>query len=149
MNPAVELRDFAPGDLEAVAAVLRAATRRAYAFMAWTHSDESYGQFIAHTLPTWDAVRVATVDGAVVGFACLEGDLLDQLFVLPEWQGKGIGSRLLEDIKALRPAGFRLYTFEKNHAARAFYEKRGCVETGRGFSEQEQEADIAYRWDPR
>ena len=149
MTAAVTVRDLAPGDLEAVAGILRAATRQAYVFMAWTHSDDSFGQFIERTLPTWDHVRVATFDGQAVGFACLEGDLLDQLFVLPDWQGRGIGSRLFDDIKRLRPAGFRLYTFEKNHAARAFYERRGCIETGRGFSEQEQEADIAYRWEPR
>jgi len=148
MSNAATLRDFAPGDLDAVADILRCATRKAYSFMAWTHTDDSFAAFIAHTLPTWDAVRVAVADYRPVGFACLEGDLLDQLFVLPDWQGKGIGSLLLDDIKTLRPAGFRLYTFQKNLAARAFYEHRGFVETGRGFSEQEQEADIAYRWDP-
>lgn len=149
MSPVVALRDYASGDLEAVAGILRAATRQAYTFMAWTHEDDSYAAFIAHTLPTWDHVRVAAGDGIPVGFACLEGDLLDQLFVLPSWQGKGVGSLLLDDIKALRPDGFRLYTFEKNHTARAFYEKRGLVETGRGFSEEEQEADVAYRWEPQ
>ena len=146
MSPPATVRDFAPDDLEAVAAILRSATRQAYTFMAWSHDDDSYAAFIAATLPTWNAVRVAIADGQPVGFACLEGDLLDQLFVLPGWQGKGIGSLLLDDVKTLRPDGFRLYTFEKNLAARAFYERRGCVETGRGFSEQEQEADIAYRW---
>ena len=149
MSPVIALRDYAPGDLEAVAGILREATRQAYSFMAWTHDDDSYAAFITRTLPTWNHVRVATGDGAPVGFACLEGGLLDQLFVLPPWQGKGVGSLLLEDVKTLRPGGFRLYTFEKNHAARAFYEKRGLVETGRGFSEEEQEADVAYRWEPR
>lgn len=149
MNAGIVVRDYRPGDLEAVADILRSATRLAYSFMAWTHSDDSYADFIAATLETWDAVRVAEAGGNPVGFACLEGDLLDQLFVLPSWQGQGVGSLLLDDIKRLRPKGFRLYTFEKNLAARAFYEKRGLVETGRGFSEQEQEADIAYRWEPQ
>jgi len=148
MSPAIVLRDFGPGDLEPVAEVLKHATRLAYAFMAWTHADDSYAAFIRHTLPTWDHIRIAEVDGTVVGFACLEGDLLDQLFVLPEWQGKGVGSRLLDDVKALKPSGFTLYTFEKNLAARRFYERRGLVETGRGFSEEEQEADVAMRWTP-
>jgi GNAT superfamily N-acetyltransferase len=149
MSGAITVRGYRPGDLAAVAEILRSATRQAYTFMAWTHNDDSFADFIADTLETWDAVRVAEAGTAPVGFACLEGDLLDQLFVLPAWQGRGVGGLLLDDIKKLRPEGFRLYTFQKNLVARAFYEKRGLVETGRGFSEQEQEADIAYRWEPQ
>ncbi len=143
------LRDATAQDVAALADILRSATRQAYNFMAWTHSDESFDDFIGRSLSGWDAVRIAESEGEAMGFACLEGDLVDQLFVRPAWQGKGVGGLLLDDIKRLRPAGFRLYTFQKNLAARAFYEKHGLVETGRGFSEQEQEADIAYRWDPQ
>ena len=148
MSPAVAVRDAAPADLPAIAEVLKQATREAYTFMAWTHDDASYLAFVTRTFPTWSHVRVAEADGAVVGFACLEGDLLYQLFVLPDRQGRGVGSRLLDDVKALKPAGFTLYTFEKNLATRRFYERRGFVETGRGFSEEEQEADVAMRWIP-
>ena len=148
MSAAVALRDAAPADLPAIAEILKQATRKAYTFMAWTHEDASYLAFVTGTFPTWSHVRVAEVDGDVVGFACLEGDLLDQLFVRPDWQGRGVGGRLLDDVKALKPAGFTLYTFEKNHAARRFYARRGLVETGHGFSEEEQEADVAMRWTP-
>lgn len=148
MSAAVALRDAVEADLRGIADVLKQATRTAYTFMAWTHDDPSYLAFVTGTFPTWSHVRVAEADGRIVGFACLEGDLLDQLFVLPDWQGRGVGGRLLDDVKALKPAGFTLYTFEKNLAARRFYARRGLVETGRGFSEEEQEADVAMRWTP-
>lgn len=148
MSDGITLRDVAPDDVEAVADVLKQATRQAYVFMPWTHADKSFGDFVAATIPEWSSVRVAVAEGAVVGFACLHGDYLDQLFVAPAWQGKGIGSRLLDDTKRLRPLGFHLHTFEKNHAARRFYETRGLVACGHGFSEQEQEPDVMYRWSP-
>jgi len=148
MSATVTVRDVAPGDLPSMAKTLRQSTRTAYTFLSWTHDDDSYATFVEATLPTWSAVRVAAADGAVVGFACLRDDLLDQLFVLPAWQGRGVGGLLFDDIKRLRPSGFTLYTFEKNHAARRFYEHRGCVEAGRGFSEEEQESDILYAWTP-
>jgi len=145
----MKLRDATAQDVATLADILRSATRQAYTFMAWSHSDESFEDFVRHSMTVWDAVRIAECENEAVGFACLEGDLVDQLFVRPAWQGNGVGSLLLDDIKRLRPQGFRLYTFEKNLAARAFYERHGLIETGRGFGEQEQEADIAYRWDPQ
>ena len=135
MSDGIVVRDYRPDDLDTVADILKRATRTAYTFMAWTHRDHEFAAFVAHTLPTWDHVRVAELDGSVAGFACLEGELLDQLFVAPECQGRGVGGRLLDDARALRPEGFMLYTFEKNRAARAFYEKRGFVAVGTGFSE--------------
>jgi len=148
MNEGITLRDVAPDDVEAVADVLKQATRRAYVFMTWDHDDDSFGDFVAAMLPEWSSVRVAVAEGKVVGFACLQGDLLDQLFIAPEWQGKGIGSRLLDDTKKRRPQGFHLHTFEKNLGARHFYEARGLVACGHGYSEQEQEPDVMYRWSP-
>ena len=148
MSDGITLRDVAPDDVAAVADVLKQATRLAYVFMPWTHTDESFGEFVAAMIPEWSSVRVAVAEGTVVGFACLHGDYLDQLFVAPAWQGKGIGSRLLDDTKRLQPLGFHLHTFEKNQAARRFYEARGLVACGHGFSEQEQEPDVMYRWGP-
>lgn len=50
-------------------------------------------------------------------------------FVLPDWQGKGIGKRLLdESLRSLRISGFReviIWTFEANLSARTFYGARG------------------------
>lgn len=148
MSDAAAVRDYRAGDFEAVADILKRATRRAYGFMAWDHGDADFATFVASALPGWDRVRVAELDGRVAGFACLQGDVLDQLFVAPECQGRGVGSRLLDDVKGLRPAGFMLYTFQRNHAARAFYEKRGLVAVGTGLSEEEREPDVTYAWRP-
>jgi len=62
---------------------------------------------------------VAEEDGRVVGLAAVGAETLGHLYVHPDYQSRGIGSQLLEKTKALRPAGFTLWTFPAQRGARA------------------------------
>ena len=85
-------------------------------------------------------LTVAEGDGRLAGFLalCLDEQRLDQLFVSPEAQGRGVGSALFDVAVARMPDGFWLSTQPGNHRARAFYERRGMTvdrireETGEG-----------------
>ena len=94
--------------------------------------------------PTF-AVRLATDDGAIVGFAKLgpvafPGDWpadaieLHQLYVLGGWHGEGVGPALMDwAIAAARDAHkseIVLSVFVDNHRARRFYERYGFEEIG-------------------
>lgn len=72
-------------------------------------------------------VTVAEVDDQLLGFLalCLEEQRLDQLFVSPEAQGRGVGSELFNVAVRQMPSGFWLSTQPNNYRARAFYERRG------------------------
>ena len=70
-------------------------------------------------------IWVAENDAGVVGFAILSADELMQMHVDPDEQNAGIGSALLARAKERRPAGFTLWTFQKNVGARRFYERHG------------------------
>ncbi len=141
------LRDAVDADKTAIAAILRDATRAAYQFMAWPHTDRSFDAFVDEAMARWDTARVAEdSEGTLVGFLCLEGTLIDQLFVAPRHQRQGIGSRLLDDAKNRCPKGLSLHTFQANSPARAFYEKRGFRPIGYGISEAEGEPDVTYVW---
>jgi GNAT superfamily N-acetyltransferase len=74
-------------------------------------------------------VTVAEGDGRILGFLALAlaEERLDQLFVRPEAQGKGVGKALFDVAKARLPNGFWLRTQIDNRNARAFYERRGMV----------------------
>ena len=71
--------------------------------------------------------------------------------MLPEAQGRGTGSTLLQ--KAMECAGglLELWTFQRNHAARRFYERHGftAVVFTDGADNEEREPDVLYRWQAR
>jgi len=83
-------------------------------------------------------VTVAEVDGTVVGIAAVGPHehhlVLWKLYVLPEYQGKGIGSALVESVvvsaMGLHPE-IRISYLEGNTLAEAFYRGKGFVEISR------------------
>lgn len=71
-------------------------------------------------------VHVADEDGTLRGFAAIAADhCLDQLFVAPDAQGRGIGKDLLDHAKAGSPDGLWLRTPVANRGACRFYEREG------------------------
>ena len=144
----VLVRDAVHDDIPAIADILMRSSRLAYTFMPWTHSDDDFTEFVRASFDDWDAVRIAETRYRATGFHCLCEDVVDQLFVAPEAQRHGVGTRLLRDVMALRSTGFMLRTFRANRAARAFYEARGLVAISFGHSDEENEPDVTYRWSP-
>jgi GNAT superfamily N-acetyltransferase len=78
--------------------------------------------------------------GKIQGFACafLDADpdwgtLLDNLHVVPECKGQGLGRQLMAEVAKrlleLNRTRLHLWAFEQNHAARRFYERLGGVIT--------------------
>jgi ribosomal protein S18 acetylase RimI-like enzyme len=113
--------------------------------MAYTPEDNL--AYFRDTLMRDNEIFVAVDDEQVVGLLALGHDNVDQLFVEPDRQGRGIGSALLERAKALRPRGLRLFAHQRNERARAFYERRGFHAVAFGVSPApESEPDVEYRW---
>jgi GNAT superfamily N-acetyltransferase len=84
-----------------------------------------------------------------VGMLVLEGDLLDDLYVLPAAQGTGVGSALLAHAKRLRPGGLELWVFTSNRPARAFYRRHGFeLVGGTSGANEERAPDLRLRWRP-
>lgn len=98
--------------------------------------DVAIGRPFAFFLPRIETALpdciVATVKDAIVGFASWEGDGIGQVFVLPEWHGKGVAPLVLSAAEQkLREQGHSLIWLQcqiGNTRARRFYEKHGwCV----------------------
>ena len=84
---------------------------------------------------------VAVVDGMVVGGADLvlleQGDAeLTTFYVLPEYQGQGLGVALWEAIllflRARGISALQVWTATEAYWSRSFYERRGCALFGEG-----------------
>ncbi|MFI9805324.1 GNAT family N-acetyltransferase [Streptomyces sp. NPDC052301] len=96
---------------------------------------------------TW----VAEAAGAgIVGLMVLRDDLLSQLYLAPEWRGRGIGDRFVALAKERSPGGLTLWTFQVNRPAHRFYERHGfvAVEYTDGSGNEEREPDVRYVWRP-
>jgi len=83
----------------------------------------------------------------MVGLIAFRDDWIEQLYVLPEVQGCGVGSELLQIAKRAFDC-LQLWTFQRNLRARRFYEERGfaLVEETDGAGNEEKEPDARYLW---
>lgn len=130
------IRPAGPADAAAIARVWHA---------AWGdgHTGHVPDALLAHRTPAHFATRavdrvdrswVGVADGEVVGFVTVEGDELEQLFVLAAARGTGLAADLLRTgQEAIRAAGHEvawLAVVAGNARARAFYARQGWVDTG-------------------
>lgn len=86
--------------------------------------------------------------GEILGFAVLDRGWLDSLYVGPQHQARGIGTALLDLVKAQRPDGFALWVFASNTGARGFYHRHGLVELEHtdGSANEERSPDVRMAW---
>ncbi|MEU5611003.1 GNAT family N-acetyltransferase [Streptomyces sparsogenes] len=114
------------------------------------HDHEQVTQWIRDVLlkqcRTWVAVR----DAEITGYAALDGDLLDHLYLRPDARRQGIGTLLLDEVRRHSPEGVSLHVFQQNTEARAFYEHHGftVLDTNDGDRNMENLPDMTLRWTP-
>ena len=76
-------------------------------------------------------VLVAERDGKIAGFAALDGQELDGLFVEPDLWRSGVGKALVDAaVHEARRRGLSLVTVVANPSAQGFYEKCGFAVEG-------------------
>jgi GNAT superfamily N-acetyltransferase len=95
---------------------------------------------------TWVAVR----DAEIIGFAALDDDMLEHLYLRPDVRRQGVGTLLLDEVRRHSPDGVSLYVFQQNIDARAFYERHGFTvfDTSNGDRNMENLPDMTLRWTP-
>jgi GNAT superfamily N-acetyltransferase len=113
------------------------------------HSDPETRVWMRDVVFTRHSVRLAEVDGDIVGFASRDGVWLVNLYVKPGWTGHGIGTQLLRAMLANATSAtpvLRVCTFTRNEHGRRFLENRGFkgVGSGDGSANEEHEPDLRY-----
>ena len=148
-DTAVRLRAATAGDAEEITRVFLASRAASLPYLPRVHSDEDTLAWITHVVLPGSRVWVAEgAAGELLGFASLDGDELDQLYLRPGTLRRGTGTLLLDRVKKASRGELSLYTFQRNSAARAFYERHGFVAVAYddGSRNEEKEPDVLYRW---
>ncbi|KEG44281.1 GCN5 family acetyltransferase [Streptomyces griseorubens] len=146
----IVIRRAAGSDAAEVAEVWLRSFTAALPGVRRAHTDDEVRTWIREVVVPGQETWVAVADGSVVAMMVREGNDLDQLYVDPAWQGRGIGGRLVDVAKERSPSGLTLWTFQVNEAARRFYERHGFVARERtdGQRNEEREPDVRYEWRP-
>jgi GNAT superfamily N-acetyltransferase len=81
------------------------------------------------------------------GMLAFREDGIDQLYLLPTAQRRGIGTALLQ-VAQNASDRLQLWTFQRNVQARRFYEARGfaLIQQTDGARNEEKEPDALYLW---
>jgi ribosomal protein S18 acetylase RimI-like enzyme len=145
----IALRDYAEEDFETLAARWHETN-----LVSYPYNEEQQKHTLAdarrffrnHVLATCQ-VLVAERSGQLVGMLALQVPWIRHFAIFPEHQRQGVGTALLRCARELSGAELRLYTFQRNTPARAFYEKHGFDAVAFGVSPApESEPDVEYRW---
>jgi GNAT superfamily N-acetyltransferase len=146
--PAITIERSSPSDAGEIAALYLASRGEALPYLRRVHSDDEVRGWIAHVRLATGETWVAREAGRILGFLCLDGEDLDQLYLMPGQFRRGVGSLLLAKAKERSPERLHLFTFQRNHSARAFYERHGfrLVDLNDGDRNEEGEPDALYEW---
>src|SRR5215207_2696166 len=131
----VTIRTFEPRDAEAVSALIRRTMResnsRDYPLDQLQPLIDYFSPEKVRRLGQERVCLVAEANGQTIGTAALDGAELATFFVLPEYQGQGIGAQLLTAIEAqARRQGITHITVDSSLTGAAFYARMGYLRTG-------------------
>jgi GNAT superfamily N-acetyltransferase len=133
-------------DAEQITEIFWAARRR-MSYLPELYNFDQTHWWIENIMAPQSELWIAEVHAVPVGFAALNGDWLDHLYLAPAHQGRGIGEALLAKAKRCR-SELNLRVFEQNTGARAFYARHGFqeVSSGDGSDNEEGLPDLHLRW---
>ena len=148
MTAGLRIRPYEPADLDAVVDLWYRSWHTALPVLRHPHPIAEWRRRFREEISQQEAVWVAELDERLAGFLAMferEG-YVDQLYVEPELQGRGVGTALLAQARLISPGGLALHALQANTAARAFYERHGFVAGEPGTNRVNGQPNVAYRW---
>jgi GNAT superfamily N-acetyltransferase len=138
----IDVRRAAAGDSGAVYEVVLRAVRetnaRDYPASVIDRLAASLPEKVASKLEEQRAY-VAIVDGRIVGTGSLDGQTVSSVFVHPDYQGRGVGAKLMDAIEtAANAQSGSALTLQSSITAQAFYAKRGFRVVREAFCGEER-----------
>ncbi len=148
MTDAVTLRPARDGDRDGVAMLWRCSAGLPGVISAPLPPLQETRARVDHDLAGGWVLSVAESGDRLVGMLALRPDLgvLDQIFVAPDWLGRGVGRLMMDAAKAAMPNGFTLHTGLENRRAQRFYAASGLALLGDRPDPRTGEPVRFYAW---
>lgn len=138
------IRTAVTEDLPVLVDIWRRAAPRAHDFLPSVFWESRVDDMAQRRLPGCE-VLVLDAGGRVLGFAALEGDHLDALYVDPDVQSFGYGTQLLAHaMQGRRRITLDVYT--RNVRAVSFYRRMGFMATGERVDPDSGESETRMVW---
>jgi putative acetyltransferase len=145
----INIREFRERDFGPLVALWHATNLLSYPYVRehQEHTLADARHFFRSKLLRDCRVWVAESAGQLKGLLALSDSWIRQLVVFSAFQRQGVGTALLTKAQVCSPANLRLHTFQRNIAARTFYEHHGFTVVALGTSPApESEPDVEYVW---
>jgi putative acetyltransferase len=123
MELQLNISEIHSADYPRVVEVWEASVRATHHFVA-ASDIEIFRPIVRDALQHLKLAAVRDSEGIVVGFTAVGGDMVEMLFIHPDWRGKGIGKALLRHAVE-KLAAVRLDVNEQNEQAVGFYLHEG------------------------
>jgi len=107
VNEWLRIRPAGGEDADPIARLFLA-SKATLMFLPNNHTDEETFYFIANIVLRDQDVLVAETNGEISGFIAMQEDMVEHLYVRPDFLRRGIGSALLQRVKERSSSGFRL-----------------------------------------
>ena len=109
------------------------------------HTPQRQGEYIRSKIDS-GARFFLLMEAEAIGVVSVTENLIEDLYVLPEYQGRGYGTQLLRFAMAACTGRPSLWVLESNAGARRLYEREGFCLTGKKKALSGKIAEIELAW---
>ena len=151
----IHIRAATINDLREIITAFKAA-RSQMKYLPALHTPEEDTNYFKHQIMDGGMFIAETIDSIhnkIVGIMAVKDNWLNHLYIVPQFQKKGVGRVLLQEAQRQSATGFKLWVFQQNTGAIRFYEREGCVlleeRDALQADNEEHLPDKKYEWRPQ
>lgn len=132
-------------EIKKVMEIWKYATIKAHDFIAEKYWLNSYNDVKEKYIPMAETY-VYLEQGEIQGFiSVIGGEYIGALFVDVEYQGNGIGTKLMDYVKDIYPM-LTLAVYKENHKSVEFYKRVGFIVENEKINEETKRAEYTMRF---
>lgn len=147
MNWQIDAFDSGSLQLADIANLFRMSRQYFLPYLPDLHSASEDLEYFRNEVSVSNQIYLAKQNDELIGFIAFSSDMVSHLYLLPGFEGKGIGKALLEKAKE-NSVELKLWVFQRNDRAVQFYQSNGfkVVKKTDGSSNEEKEPDFLMQW---